>query len=771
MWQEDVAAARIAQRELDCEAAIAAARAKVVRWRRAVSSSTFFDPVPLVARRVPTWRGSWIDDSAADEGDLSNAELVGLDTHDRPVIVVEDSGEYERVTRLWRYRLDGFDAIDPDDGSLSRCATDVEGRVRHTVTYGRYGEGTVRLLTWRGEHAIRSDEADALPGLPSSSAATTVVYGDDGHVERLLRAYSPGPKYPPSTDFAAALDLAATLTPDNMIWDGRVRRPEPWPADPEALIEPLAQALNRALRAAAAQAEVSDPFCLAVHMPSHLKHPPFPPQALLAGVSFRDRMRAASTHDGAVLQQLRQGLGEGVAALELIDHLDPDALRACRALSSAFDGTWSSSRRAGPIAQAVGERLAVLLNERPLDGAVEPFAALVNVGDPLEDRDAMAVLARAAGSAAATKFKASVTSTASALAQEAADPLAEQALVDRDALEQLLIGNGLADHAHRLAHDVATWGLLLSGTENTGPPPRSRLGGPAVLPPGEPWPTATGRPLSFLAALDLEELDASRIHDAMPGSGWLLFFADLDEEGVIAEEPNTPDSPMRVYYVSPASEPIPAEIPNELGTADGGVLRNRPITANAVLTLPDGYDAPAELGLDTFEGTAYEEFLELLRGALNPEQRDAHRAAMRVGVRDIDEWDLDPDAEITEGDGEDEWPIIPSGSGEPAEVPEDPWPATEVVLDEADTVGDEHHHDWHMPDDGQSLEAEHWIGGQVTGVQGHSPEPDTVLLLHLAWDEALGFAWGDGGAFQFHISAGALARRDWAQIKLSADCC
>ena len=749
MWQEDVVAARVAQRELDCEAAVAAAKGKVVRWRRAVSSSTFFDPVPLVARTVATLRGSWIDDFDADEEELWRVELVGFDAHDRPLVVVERPGDqYERVTRLWDYRLDGFDAVAPGRGSLMRCVTDADGRVRHVVACERDGEVAVKLLTWRGEHAVRCDEAGALPDVPPSSGATTALYDGEGNVQRLLVASSPGAEEGPPADFiatlATALNVAATLTPDQMIWDGRVRALEPWPADPEVLIEPLAQALDRALRAAAAEAGVADPFCLTVHMLPHLEHPAFPPAGLLAGVAFRDRMRAASAQDGAALQQLRlSGRGDGVAALELTDFLDFDALRACRALSSAFDGAWSSSREAAPIAEAVGERLAVLLNKRPLAGAVDPFAALVDIGDPFGERDVMTLFARAAGPADAERFKASVASTAPALDQDAADTLAGQALVDRDALEQLLSGSGLSDHAHRLAHEVATWGLLLSGTEDTSPPPRSRLGGPAVLPPGEPWPTAAGRPLSFLAALDLDELDASRIHDAMPDSGWLLFFADLDEEGVIGEEANRPDSAIRVYYVSPASAPIPADLSDELRTVDGGVLRNRPITANAVLSLPDGYGAAAELGLDTFEGISYEEILELLRGALNPAQRDARRDAP-----DLEEWDPDQDVEMTDEDGDVEFILL--GSIDHAEVPDDPWPE---------------------PGDGHAFEAEHWIGGQVTGVQGHSPEPDSVLLLHLAWDDALGFGWADGGAFQFHIPVEALARRDWAQIVLSADCC
>jgi hypothetical protein len=149
-----------------------------------------------------------------------------------------------------------------------------------------------------------------------------------------------------------------------------------------------------------------------------------------------------------------------------------------------------------------------------------------------------------------------------------------------------------------------------------------------------------------------------------------------------------------VTYLEPGVTPAPATLPP--GTAappNDATLNERPVAAVLRLTLPDGVDAGAELGLDAFEETGYEEALEALRRASGP----------------------------IAGDG---CPVI------------DP---------------------------------EHWVGGLVTGVQGHPPAAGTVLLLHLSWDPPLNFMWADGGAFQFRIDAGRLAAGDWSRIVFEAD--
>jgi uncharacterized protein YwqG len=64
---------------------------------------------------------------------------------------------------------------------------------------------------------------------------------------------------------------------------------------------------------------------------------------------------------------------------------------------------------------------------------------------------------------------------------------------------------------------------------------QSWLGGTPSLPPGTEWPRhgKTGMPLHFLAQIDLADIPATPLKPlgpALPRSGLLLFFADLEEE-------------------------------------------------------------------------------------------------------------------------------------------------------------------------------------------------------------------------------------------------
>ena len=217
---------------------------------------------------------------------------------------------------------------------------------------------------------------------------------------------------------------------------------------------------------------------------------------------------------------------------------------------------------------------------------------------PLRDRRRGAALERARrllGGARVARFTDTLRPRAPARASLPAK-LAGQALRDRDALEQLLGALGLTAHTKRLAHDVAEVGLLLrdAGRREGG----SRLGGPALLPPGTDWPTgAHERPLSFLAAIDLAELPPE---NGRPVAGWWLFFADLGEdedgEGFFEPERNTPGARARLLSVAAGATPEPAApLGHELG--------HRPVTFEPVLTLPSDYDAAATLGLDAYEST------------------------------------------------------------------------------------------------------------------------------------------------------------------------
>jgi hypothetical protein len=290
-------------------------------------------------------------------------------------------------------------------------------------------------------------------------------------------------------------------------------------------------------------------------------------------------MRRYSRTPDAAVDQLYRAVERGQAAhLEFVDHLDADALRACRALSHAL-------RRFDPdvttIATAVGDRLAELLNATPLDGAADPFLALVHGGaDEVPWRRARA----SAGDAYVERFLRSLSSKAP---ETKAD--VRRAVTDRSELERLFREAGLVEHAHRLAHEVAADAIVVEPLDRPGA--RSRFGGPPLLPAGTPWP----EPLAFLAAIDLSELPASRL----PRTGWLLFFAG-DEDGI------WDDSPMQVFAT---------DAPVEVERRPSG-LRECGLAFHAVLSLPGGFDAPAELGLDAAEGQAYEELRERLAAAL-----------------------------------------------------------------------------------------------------------------------------------------------------------
>jgi uncharacterized protein YwqG len=74
---------------------------------------------------------------------------------------------------------------------------------------------------------------------------------------------------------------------------------------------------------------------------------------------------------------------------------------------------------------------------------------------------------------------------------------------------------------------------------------QSRFGGTPETPPDFVWPTRDGRPLAFLAQIDLTQV---RAHE-LPASGWLLFFYDAEEQPWGLEPRDATGSKM--IYVEP----------------------------------------------------------------------------------------------------------------------------------------------------------------------------------------------------------------------------
>jgi hypothetical protein len=453
----------------------------------------------------------------------------------------------------------------------------------------------VQRLTWSDGRAVRTDGARAsVNGVHPFAADAT--YATGGRLERVRRDWLSDD----AGDLAEGLERAATIVPERVIWDGRVSAPEPWPEDADALVEPLAAALDRAIRAAIADAPVEAPFVVQV-VTSGEARTTFPPRVRVVGAAWRDRMRKRSKYDGAAIGELYKAVdaGHGVA-LDLVDRLDEAALRACRAFTTAFDATaiWTRDRRSDALADAVGDRLAALLNGAPVAGAADPFLALVQVGGQYSSSDGLERARRTAPHF--DRFMASVASTRGKAARRTT---VEQALRDRDALQAYLAEGGLPGHAARLAHEQAEVGFRLDAGDG-----RSRLGGRGLLPPGELWPAdGDGHPLTFLAALDLSELPPSRL----PGRGWMLFFADTGDgdmdTGFYGDAENHPGAEARLLFTE---EPVDAGPPGE--------LTERRVVATPFVMLPDGFGARELAGLDVFEGQTYDELAnELARPTWN----------------------------------------------------------------------------------------------------------------------------------------------------------
>ncbi|MEV0415524.1 YwqG family protein [Streptomyces sp. NPDC050448] len=145
----------------------------------------------------------------------------------------------------------------------------------------------------------------------------------------------------------------------------------------------------------------------------------------------------------------------------------------------------------------------------------------------------------------------------------------------------------LGEQAGRQFAAMARRGFRLSRAANDAPAAgRSRLGGPALLEPGTPWPELGGVPLSLHAVLDTDAL-AVWLGDELPTRPGLLNFFSID-----------PDVPYEDYskldtWSPEASRVIPADPARAIETAAPEPARSfpaRPVHAAEVTMLPDCWD-------------------------------------------------------------------------------------------------------------------------------------------------------------------------------------
>ncbi|GAA0353931.1 YwqG family protein [Actinoallomurus spadix] len=123
---------------------------------------------------------------------------------------------------------------------------------------------------------------------------------------------------------------------------------------------------------------------------------------------------------------------------------------------------------------------------------------------------------------------------------------------------------------------------------------RCRLGGPALLEPGTPWPECDGIPLSLLAVLDTDPL-AGWLGDRLPCRPGLLNFFYLDPD-LDYDDYRHIDlfEDARVWRVIPAD---PARAESVAAPAGARSFAATPLRASPIPTLPDQWD-PAVDGLD-----------------------------------------------------------------------------------------------------------------------------------------------------------------------------
>ena len=374
------------------------------------------------------------------------------------------------------------------------------------------------------------------------------------------------------------------------------------------LVETLTAGLAEAIDEAVSTSSVARPFVVEyrlgdeAHLPGWLRIGPD---------SFRDQMRRFSSTDGDAVSQLWKGEDSGIVArVDLSGFCDPDTLRACREINTALSLTRDfkdpDQQRARTALGALGARLAADLNrEGRYPGVADPFLVLVEVGDPYGDTDGIERARSAIGRERVERFVASLATQVAATATPV-----DEVRHDRTALAAWLTQRGLAEHADRIAQ-AAQHSLRLAPA----PDANTRLGGDGLLPAGAEWPrTSAGRPLAFLAGLDLAELPT---HGRLPDAGWLLFFADLDDQGEalgFIGEPtlNAPGADAQVLWTAepPAAAEPPADLPDEPHIRSGELR----VAPRPQLTLEDGYDSGEALGLDPAQAQAYDELAESLRG-------------------------------------------------------------------------------------------------------------------------------------------------------------
>ncbi len=141
-------------------------------------------------------------------------------------------------------------------------------------------------------------------------------------------------------------------------------------------------------------------------------------------------------------------------------------------------------------------------------------------------------------------------------------------------------------------------------------PGASRFGGSPDVPPGLAWPSRRGRPLTFLAQIDLSMAGAP----GLPESGWLLFFYDAVEQPW-GFDPHDAGG-ASVVHVAAAREAL-RRIPHPPVDRAGGPFEPCALSFTAAVDLPDPWDHIVQegaSGIGTDQLEAYHAAADALSG-------------------------------------------------------------------------------------------------------------------------------------------------------------
>jgi uncharacterized protein YwqG len=166
----------------------------------------------------------------------------------------------------------------------------------------------------------------------------------------------------------------------------------------------------------------------------------------------------------------------------------------------------------------------------------------------------------------------------------------------------------------------------------------SRLGGAPNLPPSLEWPQWKGKPLSFLAQLDLAEIPKPALTEGLPDHGVLYFFYSVDQE-TWGFDPKDRGS-WRVLYAESARAAPLARVPSTL--PPHGRFKQVSLRFERVLVYPDAqttrvqklnlsdddFDAYAELQASVFGRSPMHQLLGTATAIQDPDmEREAQLAS------------------------------------------------------------------------------------------------------------------------------------------------